>query len=76
MAGGFGSYAVDDEGTPAARHALVLDGEYGSPLTSRRTAAQHGVPATANGRRRDYTQVPIPRASNTVARPGATTWTP
>lgn len=69
--GGYGSYAVDDEGTTARPHALVVEGAYVSPLTSRSTASRYGAPATANGRRTGYTERPLPRTSNTVARPGA-----
>ncbi|MCX4692828.1 TldD/PmbA family protein [Streptomyces sp. NBC_01408] len=71
LADGYGSYAIDDEGNTGRTTVLVANGEIGSPLTSVRAAQRHGYTPTANGRRRDYRELPLPRASNTVVRPGS-----
>ncbi|MGW7361936.1 TldD/PmbA family protein [Streptomyces sp. NPDC054841] len=66
LAEGYGSYEIDDEGIAGRTTVLVADGEIGSPLTSVRAAQRHGYTPTGNGRRRDYRELPLPRASNTV----------
>ncbi|WP_050779524.1 TldD/PmbA family protein [Streptomyces sp. C] len=70
LADGYGSYAIDDEGVEGRTTVLVANGEIGSPLTSVRAAQRHGYTPTGNGRRRDYRELPLPRASNTVVPPG------
>ena len=51
-AGGFGGYAVDDEGWPAARTPLVEAGALAGVLTDEAGATHTGRPRTGNGRRR------------------------
>ncbi|MFD8009191.1 TldD/PmbA family protein [Streptomyces sp. NPDC058955] len=67
---GYGSYAIDDEGTPARTTPLLSGGDIGAPLASVRTVHRSGDAPTGNGRRRSYRDLAIPRASNTVVRPG------
>lgn len=67
---GYGSYAIDDEGTPARTTPLLSGGEVGAPLACVRTVHRSGGAPTGNGRRRSYRDLAIPRASNTVVRAG------
>jgi predicted Zn-dependent protease len=67
---GYGSYEIDDEGGSACATVLLDNGEIGSPLTSVRVVDRDGYRPTSNGRRWDYRELAIPRASNTVALPG------
>ncbi|MGY1717256.1 TldD/PmbA family protein [Geodermatophilus sp. SYSU D01106] len=70
LPGGFGSYRVDDEGTPAVPTVLVDGGVQAAALTDR-TAAEHlGRPGTPNGRRESAATPPLCRMSNTFIRPG------
>jgi TldD protein len=59
-----GSYRVDDEGTPAGRTVLLKEGVLRGFLTDRATARRSGLPATGNGRRGSYRDLPLPRMSN------------
>jgi TldD protein len=68
--GAWGSFAFDDEGTPAQRTVLFQDGVCTDYLTDRIRARQLGQPASGNGRRQSYTDVPIPRMTNTYILPG------
>lgn len=63
---GRGSYAVDDEGTPASLTPLVRDGRLVGTLTDRFFARARNLPATGNGRRASYRTLPLPRMSNLV----------
>ncbi|HEY2957511.1 MAG TPA: TldD/PmbA family protein [Actinomycetota bacterium] len=65
VAGGWGSFAFDDEGTPAQRTVLFADGVCTDYLTDLIRARQLGAPASGNGRRQSYADVPIPRMTNT-----------
>lgn len=70
IVGGWGSFAFDDEGTPAQRTVLFENGVCTDYLTDRIRAAQLGLPASGNGRRQSYADVPIPRMTNTYVLPG------
>jgi TldD protein len=63
--GGWGSFAFDDEGTPAQRTVLFEAGVCSDYLTDLIRARQLGLPASGNGRRQSYADVPIPRMTNT-----------
>ena len=63
--GGWGSFAFDDEGTPAQRTVLFEGGVCTDYLTDLIRARQLGLPASGNGRRQSYAEVPIPRMTNT-----------
>jgi len=60
----WGSFAVDDEGTPAHRTVLFEGGELIGYLYDRFRADRDGVQSTGNGRRQSYAHLPIPRMSN------------
>ncbi|MDI3532706.1 MAG: TldD protein [Synergistaceae bacterium] len=70
LKGAFGSYEVDDEGTPAERSVLIENGVLKCYLTDILSAKKGGLPLTGNGRRESYRHVPIPRMSNTFILPG------
>jgi len=65
-----GSFAVDDEGSPAQRTVLVENGVLKSYLHDRRSALKAGVESTGNGRRESYRHVPVVRMTNTLIAPG------
>ena len=67
---GWGSFEFDDEGTPAQRTVLFADGVCTDYLTDLIRARQLGQRASGNGRRQAYTDVPIPRMTNTYVLPG------
>ena len=68
--GAWGSFGVDDEGTPAQRTVLFDQGVLVGHLSDRRSAAKIGHPPTGNGRRQSYAHLPIVRMSNTYLLPG------
>jgi TldD protein len=68
---GRGSYAVDDEGTPAQRTVVVDGGVLQTYLLDRQSAAILGGTSTGNGRRASYRNRPLPRMSNTFIDQGA-----
>ena len=69
--GAWGSYGIDDEGTPSQRTLLFDQGVLVGHLSNRRAAAQIGRPSTGNGRRQSYAYLPIVRMSNTYLLPGS-----
>ncbi|MEA2452960.1 MAG: TldD protein [Actinomycetota bacterium] len=68
--GAWGSFGVDDEGTPAQRTVLFDRGILVGHLSDRRSAAKIGHPPTGNGRRQSYAHLPIVRMTNTYLLPG------
>jgi TldD protein len=60
----WGSFAVDDEGTPAERTVLFDQGVLVGFLYDRLRADHDGVGSTGNGRRQSYASLPIPRMRN------------
>ena len=66
-----GSYAYDDEGTPATRTHLIREGVLVGRLHSRETAAKMGETPTGNARAINYRHPPIVRMTNTFIEPGA-----
>ncbi|HEX2031905.1 MAG TPA: TldD/PmbA family protein [Actinomycetota bacterium] len=69
--GAWGSFAFDEEGTPARRTVLLDSGVLTSYLYDRFWAGRDGAERTANGRRQSYAHLPIPRMTNTSILPGA-----
>lgn len=67
----YGSFACDDEGTPAGRTVLVERGILKNYLTDKRCARLYGLPLTGSGRRASYAVLPMPRMSNTFVASGA-----
>lgn len=65
-----GSYAFDDEGTPAQRTVLVDRGILKGYLFDRLSAMKGHKASTGNGRRDSYHHRPIPRMSNTFISSG------
>lgn len=70
MSGMRGSFTFDDEGTPAHRTVLIENGVLKQYLTDRRSSMKYGTSRTGNGRRQNYTQLPIVRMTNTLIVPG------
>lgn len=68
--GAWGSFGVDDEGTPAQRTVLFDRGVLTGHLSDLRSARMIGHPSTGNGRRQSYAHLPIVRMSNTYLLPG------
>jgi TldD protein len=60
-----GSLTVDDEGTPAGYNVLIEKGRLVGYMQDKLNARLMGVPATGNGRRESYAQLPMPRMTNT-----------
>lgn len=71
-AGHRGSYAYDDEGTPATTTQLIKDGTLVGRLHSRETAGKLGEAATGNARCLNYHYSPIVRMTNTWIERGNT----
>jgi TldD protein len=63
--GGFGSYGMDDEGTPSRPTVLIENGVQVAMLTDGATATKLETPRTANGRRESYAHPALCRMSNT-----------
>jgi TldD protein len=66
----WGSFAVDDEGTPAQRTLLFDKGVLVGHLSDRLSAEKIGHPPTGNGRRESYAHLPLVRMTNTYLLPG------
>lgn len=67
-----GSYAFDDEGTPAERTVLIEDGVQRGYLCDKVWAGKLGMKSTGSGRRESFRFPPIPRMRNTFIEKGAT----
>ena len=65
-----GSYAYDEEGTPATRTDLIREGELVGRLHSRETAARMGEKPTGNARAISHSYPPIVRMTNTIIENG------
>jgi TldD protein len=72
---GFGSYAVDDEGTDSARTVLLDAGVQTGALDDRANRGTAADGFSANGRRESYAHPPLPRMSNTFILSGSSTST-
>ncbi len=73
MPGLRGSFAFDDEGTPASRTDLVREGKLVGRLHSLETAAMLGEKPTGNARAIGYNFPPIVRMTNTIIENGEAT---
>jgi TldD protein len=67
----WGSYAIDDEGHPAARNVLISDGVLTDYLYDFLRARKEGRPVSTNGRRQSYRHLPMVRMTNTFLVNGA-----
>jgi TldD protein len=63
--GAWGSFGVDDEGTPAQRTVLFDQGTLVGHMSDLRSARKMGRPSSGNGRRQSYAHLPIVRMTNT-----------
>lgn len=70
VVGAWGSFQFDDEGTPAQRTVLFDGGVCTDYMTDLIRSRQLGQRASGNGRRQSYSEVPIPRMTNTYILPG------
>ncbi|HSK96624.1 MAG TPA: TldD/PmbA family protein [Euzebyales bacterium] len=70
VAGAWGSFGFDDEGTPAQRTVLFERGVCTDYMTDRLRADELKLPRTGNARRQSYGHLPIPRMTNTYILPG------
>ena len=70
MPGEWGSGAIDDEGTPCRRTAVIEEGKLTSYLYDRLRARRDDTESTGNGRRESFRHLPIPRMTNTYIAPG------
>ena len=70
--GALGTYGYDDEGVPADRHPLVIEGMLNGFLTSRETAPALSADARSNGTMRadSWSTIPLIRMSNIHLEPG------
>jgi TldD protein len=66
----WGSDAIDDEGTPTQKTAVIEEGRLTSFLYDGLTARRNGVASTGNGRRESFRHLPVPRMTNTYIAPG------
>ena len=74
MPGLRGSYAYDEEGTPATRTDLIREGKLVGRLHSRETAARMGESPTGNARAISHAYPPIVRMTNTIIENGEATF--
>ncbi len=67
-----GTFGYDDEGVPAGRHPLVVEGLLQGFLTSRETAPSLGDDARSNGTMRadSWSSIPLIRMTNIHLEPG------
>jgi TldD protein len=70
----WGSFAFDDEGTPAAENLLIENGILKGFMFDRFNARLAGKPLTSNGRRQSFRHIPVPRMTNTYIKPGGATF--
>jgi TldD protein len=70
MAHEWGTGAIDDEGTPSHKTAVIQEGRLTSYLYDLLRARRDGTDSTGNGRRASFRDLPIPRMTNTYIQPG------
>jgi TldD protein len=65
-----GSLSIDDEGTPTEQTVLIENGILKGYMQDKLNARLMGVKPTGNGRRESYSNLPMPRMTNTYMLPG------
>ena len=68
--GGLGTFAFDDEGVPARREPIVVEGVLRNFLTSRETAERLGAGAGGSMRADGWNRMPLIRMTNLHLEPG------
>ena len=68
----WGTFSVDDEGTPAQRNVLIQDGVLTDFMWDRLRARKEGRALSGNGRRQSYQHLPMVRMTNTYLTNGDT----
>lgn len=66
-----GSLNIDDEGTPTQRTVLIENGILRSYMYDKLNARLMNAKSTGNGRRSSYSEMPIPRMTNTFMLAGS-----
>jgi TldD protein len=69
--GGLGTFAFDDEGVPAARLPIVVEGVLSGYLSSRETAARIGAGSGGSMRAEGWNRMPLVRMTNLHLEPGS-----
>ncbi|MCB0974375.1 MAG: TldD/PmbA family protein [Actinobacteria bacterium] len=69
---GWGTFAIDDEGNPAASNMLIEDGVLSDYMWDAIEARRRGHAPTGNGRRQSYRHLPMTRMTNTYLLAGDT----
>jgi TldD protein len=72
MANEWGTFAIDDEGTPAQRNVLIEDGVLTDYMWDQIRARKEGRGLSGNGRRQSYKHLPMVRMTNTLLTNGDT----
>ncbi len=72
--GGLGTFAFDDEGVPARREPIVVEGVLRNFLTSRETAERIGTGAGGSMRADGWNRMPLIRMTNLHLDPGEGTF--
>ena len=67
----WGTFAIDDEGTPARRNVLIEQGVLTDFMWDLIRARKEGRASSGNGRRESYQHLPMVRMTNTFLEPGA-----
>ncbi len=66
LAQGRGSINVDDEGQVPEKTVLIENGQLCGYLHDRLSSQHFGVPRSGHGRRESFSQMPLPRMTNTI----------
>ena len=74
IAGSWGSYPYDSEGTPSQRRVLIENGVLKGYMHSLETAAKMGVAPNGSARAQGFANRPAVRMSNTFIAPGTTSF--
>jgi len=69
LPGGLGTFGYDDEGVPAQRTPLIVDGILAGFLTNRETAPTIGAASNATARADGWTHLPLIRMTNVSIEP-------
>jgi TldD protein len=72
MAGEWGAIGIDDEGHPSQRNVLIRDGVLTDYMWDFLRARKQGRRQSGNGRRQNYTHLPMVRMTNTYVLGGDT----